>query len=380
MDYELTPEQELLRTTVREFCDREISPESVREHDREHKAPRELYEKLAKQGWLGINIPEEHGGGGAGAVEVAILLEELGRSFLDLSFWVFRTVTWGGLAISRDGTEEQKQEFLPGIAAGDLTICFSLTEPDAGSDAASISLSAVEDGDTYVLNGQKVFTSGFKVSDLDIVATRTSTEGKKHHGITNFIVETDSDGLESQPIETLGHWPLGTAMLYFTDVRVPKTRMLGTLHDGWRDLGVYLRYERLCLSAARTGAAESALSDSVTYAKGRKQFDKPISEFQAVSHRLAEMQTMVEISQMLVYRYASRLDRGLASTRDAAILKLYACEAYKQVADMGLQVLGGYGYTTEYDLERHFRESRLGVIGAGTSDIQRNIIAKTMGL
>jgi len=380
MDHELTPEQELFRATVREFCEREIDREYVRECDRERRAPRELYDKLAQQGWLGINIPEEHDGGGAGAVEVAILLEELGRSFLDLSFWVFRTVTWGGLAISRDGTQEQKAELLPRIASGDLTVCFSLTEPDAGSDAAAISLSAVEDGNEYVLNGQKVFTSGFKVSDLDIVATRTSSEGKKHHGITNFIVDTDSPGLESSPIETLGHWPLGTAMLYFTDVRVPKTRMLGTLHEGWGDLGVYLRYERLCLSAARTGAAAAALADSVAYAKERKQFDQPISQFQAVSHRLADMQTMVEISRMLVYRYASRLDRGVATTRDAAILKLYACESYKQVADMGLQVLGGYGYTMEYDLQRHFRESRLGVIGAGTSDIQRNIIARTMGL
>lgn len=380
MDYELTPEQELLKATVREFCEKEVSRESVREYDREHRAPRELYDKLAKQGWLGMNIPVEYGGGGAGAVEVAILLEELGRSFLDLSFWVFRTVTWGGLAISRDGTEDQRRDLLPRIASGDLTVCFSLTEPDAGSDAASITLSAVEDGGDYVLNGQKVFTSGFKVSDIDVVAARTSTEGSKHHGITNFIVDTDSPGLDWRPIETLGHWPLGTAMIYFTDVRVPKTRMLGDLHDGWSDLGVYLRYERLCLSAARTGAAASALDDSVAYAKERRQFGKPISEFQAISHRLAEMQTLVEISRMLVYRYASRLDRGKASTRDAAILKLYACEAYKQVADMGLQVLGGYGYTTEHDLERHYRESRLGVIGAGTSDIQRNIIAKTMGL
>lgn len=380
MDHELTPEQQLLRATVREFCEREISPESVREHDRAHRAPQELYEKLGSQGWLGINIPEKYGGGGAGAVEVAILLEELGRSFLDLSFWVFRTVTWGGLAISRDGTDEQKQELLPQIASGDVTVCFSLTEPDAGSDAASISLSAVQDGDDFVLNGQKVFTSGFKVSDLDIVATRTSSDGKKHHGITNFIVDTDSPGLEWRPIETLGHWPLGTAMIYFTDVRVPRTRMLGTLHNGWSDLRVYLRYERLCLSAARTGAAAAALADSVAYAKERRQFDRPISDFQAVSHRLAEMQTTVEISRMLVYRYAYRLDRGVATTQDAAILKLYACEGYKEVADKGLQVLGGYGYTKEYDLERHYRESRLGVIGAGTSDIQRNIIAKTMGL
>ena len=377
---EFTAEQELFRDTVRSFCDREISREYVRDCDRQHRPPTELYNRLAQQGWLGINVPAEYGGSGAGAIEVAILLEELGRAFLDLAFWVFRTVTWGNLAISRDGTGEQKAEFLPRVASGELSVCFSLTEPDAGSDAAAISLRAEEDGDDFVLHGQKVFTSGFKVSDLAVVATRTSTERGKHQGITNFLVDTKAPGLEGSPIETLGHWPLGTAMLYFRDVRVPRTRLLGKLHEGWGDLGVYLRYERLCLSAARTGAAASALADALAYAKDRRQFGRPISEFQAVSHRLAEMQVMVEISQMLVHRYATRLDRGEATVRDAAILKLYACEAYKQVADMGLQVLGGYGYTMEYDLQRHFRESRLGVIGAGTSDIQRNIIAKTMGI
>jgi alkylation response protein AidB-like acyl-CoA dehydrogenase len=365
---------------VRDFCDREISREYVRECDREHRAPVELYERLGKQGWLGINIPEEYGGAGGGAVEVAILLEELGRSFLDLAFWVFRTVTWGGLAISRDGTEDQKRTLLPALASGDIKVCFSLTEPEAGSDAAAIALAAVSNGDDYILNGQKVFTSGFKVSDIDIVAARTSSTGSKHNGITNFIVDAKAPGLEWSPIETLGHWPLGTAMLYFQDVRVPKSRVLGTVDDGWRDLGVYLRYERLCLSAARTGAAAAALSDALAYAKERKQFGHPISDFQAVSHRLANMQVMVEISEMLVRRYAARLDRGQATTRDAAILKLYACEAYKEVADLGLQVLGGYGYTMDHDLQRHFRDSRLGVIGAGTSDIQRNIIAKTMGI
>ena len=380
MDIEFTPEQELFRSTVRDFCDREITREYVRECDRDRRPPTELYKKLGEQGWLGINIPEENGGAGGGAVEVAILLEELGKSFLDLAFWAFRAVTWGGLAISRDGTEQQKEELLPKVASGELSVCFSLTEPDAGSDAASISLKAERDGDDFILNGQKVFTSGFKASDIDVVAARTSSEGKKHHGITNFLVDCDTPGLEWHPIETLGHWPLGTAMLTFTDVRVPASRMLGELHNGWNDLGVYLRYERLCLSAARTGAAKAALADSIDYAKTRKQFDQPISNFQAVAHRLADMQVMTEISDTLVYRYAARLDKGKATTRDAAILKLYACEAYKQVADMGLQVLGGYGYTMEYDLQRHFRESRLGVIGAGTSDIQKNIIAKTMGL
>jgi acyl-CoA dehydrogenase len=380
MDGDFTPEQELFRATVREFCKREITREYVRDCDRDHRPPTELFRMLGAQGWLGINIPEEHGGSGAGATEVAILLEELGKAFLDLSFWVFRSVTWGGLAISRDGTEAQKAELLPKVASGELSVCFSLTEPDAGSDAASISLKAEEDGDEFVLNGQKVFTSGFKVSDLDLVAARTAAGAKKQHGITNFLVDTRSPGLGWSPIETLGHWPLGTAMLTFTDVRVPRHRVLGAVDEGWANLGVYLRYERLCLSAARTGAAKAALADAVSYATTRKQFDQPISGFQAVAHRLADMQVLTEISETLVYRYAARLDRGVATPRDAAILKLFACEAYKSVADMGLQVLGGYGYTMEYDLQRHFRESRLGVIGAGTSDIQKNIIAKTMGL
>jgi len=377
---EFTPEQDMFRDAVRDFCERDISRDYVRACDRERRPPHEAYKKLGELGWLGINIPEEYGGSGGGAVEVAILLEELGRAFLDLAFWVFRAVTWGGLAIGRDGQEPLKQQFLPRVANGSTAVCFSLTEPEAGSDAASIRLTATEDGQDFILNGQKVFTSGFKVSDLDVVATRTAVGEKKHHGITLFVVDTDSPGITWTAMETLGHWPLGTAHVFFDDVRVPRSRMLGTLHNGWADNAVYLRYERLCLSAARTGASKAAIADSVDYAKQRQQFDRPISKFQAVSHRLAEMQMKAEISEMLVYRYARRLDRGEATVRDAAILKLYACEAYKDIADMGLQVLGGYGYTMEYDLQRHYRESRLGVIGAGTSDIQRNIIAKTMGL
>ncbi len=380
MDVQFTQEQELFRSTVRDFCEREVTREYVRECDRRHRPPRELYEKIGEQGWLGINIAEEYDGSGGGAAEVAILLEELGRAFLDLSFWVFRAVTWGGLAIGRDGSEDLKREMLPQIVSGRKAVCFSLTEPEAGSDAAAISLSAIEDGEEFVLNGQKVFTSGFKASALVVVATRTSSEGRKQEGITNFLVDTDSPGVTAKEIETLGHWPLGTAQVFFDDVRVPKSRMLGTLHEGWADLGVYLRYERLCLSAARTGAAKAALADSLAYAQQREQFGQPIAKFQAVSHRLADMAMMVDISEMLTHRYASRLDRDVATLRDAAVLKLYACEAYKSVADLGLQVLGGYGYTMEYDLQRHFRESRLGVIGAGTSDIQRNIIAKTLGI
>jgi alkylation response protein AidB-like acyl-CoA dehydrogenase len=169
-------------------------------------------------------------------------------------------------------------------------------------------------------------------------------------------------------------------LLYFDDVRVPHANVLGPVDDGWRNLNAYLNYERLCLSAARTGASDAALNDAVDYAKTRQQFGRPIGKFQAVSHKLAEMALMLEISKLLVKQYTWRFERGINTRQDAAMLKLYTCEAYKSIADMGLQVLGGYGYTMEYDLQRHFRESRLGTIGAGTSEIQRNIIAKTLGL
>jgi acyl-CoA dehydrogenase len=380
VDLSLTSEQAAFRDTVRAFCDREITTEYVRACDRDHRPPTEAYQAMAKQGWLGLNIAETHGGSGAGATEVAILLEEVGKSFLDLAFWLFRALTWGGYAIGRDGTPEQRERFLPRIAAGDWSICFALTEPGSGSDAASITTTAVRDGDDYVINGQKVFTSGFRVSDYVLVVTRTSRGDDRHHGITNLLVDTTSPGLEARPLETLGHWPLGTTLLQFDDVRVPAANVLGTPDEGWRGLTAYLNYERLSLAAARTGAAQSALRDALDYAKTREQFGRPIGKFQAVSHKLADMAVMVEVSKLLLLQYTWKFEQGISTARDAAVVKLYTCEAYKQIADLGLQVLGGYGYTMEYDLQRHFRESRLGTIGAGTSEIQRNIIAKSMGL
>ena len=380
MDLAPTPEQRAFRDTVRAFCDREVPSAYVRECDREHRAPAEAYQAMAKQGWLGLNIAEEYGGSGAGATEVAILLEEVGKSFLDLAFWLFRQLTWGGYAIGRDGTPELRERFLPRIAAGDWSICFALTEPESGSDAASISTTATRAGDDYVVNGQKVFTSGFKVSDYVLVVTRTSRGDDRHHGITNLLVDTRSPGLEARPLETLGHWPLGTALLQFDDVRVPAANVLGAPDEGWGGLTAYLSYERLSLAAARTGAAQSALRDALDYAKTREQFGRPIGKFQAVSHKLADMAVMVEVSKLLLLQYTWKFEQGVSTVRDAAVVKLYTCEAYKQIADLGLQVLGGYGYTMEYDLQRHFRESRLGTIGAGTSEIQRNIIAKSMGL
>lgn len=378
MDLEFSEEQEMFRSSVRELFEKRFGRDYVRDCDSARRPPREAFEALADLGYLGLNIPIEYGGSGATAVDVAILLEELGRGFLDLAFWVFRNVSHGGHAISTHGTQAQKEALLPGFATGELSVCFALTEPESGSDAAALQTRAIEDGDRYRISGQKVFCSGFRVSDYVMVAARTSDE--KHGGITAILVRTDAPGLTASPIDTLGHWPLGTTLLSFEDVEVPRDSAVGAPGDGWRVITDMLQYERLCLSAARTGAAQAALADALEYVGERQQFGRPIGKFQAVSHKLADMQVMAEISRMLVYRFAYRLDRGRATPRDAAILKLYVSEAYKAIADMGLQVFGGYGYTMDFDIQRHFRESRLGVIGAGTSEIQHNIIAKSMGL
>ncbi len=380
MDFRFTERQEMLRSALRELVKRHCPREYVRECDELRKPPWESYKALADGGWFGLGIPEEYGGMGGDAIELAILLEEVGKGHLDLALWAFRVVCYGGVAILEDGAEEQRSFFLPQVAKGDCIFCFGLTEPEAGSDAAAITTTAVADGDHFIINGQKCFTSGFDISHYALLATRTDKTVKKHKGITNFIVDCKSPGINSQKIECLGHRSVPTSRLYLDNVRVPRERMLGGLNEGWEGILKYLTFERLCLSAARTGAAEAALEDAVEYAKERKQFGRPIGSFQAVSHKLADMKMMVEVSRILVYRFGWLVKEGLSGLMEAAILKLYTAEAYKTVADLGLQVMGGYGYAMEYDMQRHFRDSRLGTIGGGTSEIQRNIIARVLGL
>jgi acyl-CoA dehydrogenase len=380
MDFSFTPDQEMLRSCVRDLLDGVCTPEYARECDDKSRPPREAYEALAKHGWLGLIVPTEYGGQGGSPIDLAILLEEIGRSFEELALWTFRTVTYGGYAVMQHGTSEQKAAFLPRVARGELSFCFGLTEPACGSDAAAVTTSAKPDGDGYIINGQKVFTSGMDISDYCLLVTRTAIGPKKQHGITNFLVDTKLPGIEIRKIPTLGQRAIGTTQVFYSDVKVPRDALLGTLHEGWKAVDSYLWYERLCLSAARTGAASAAFEYALQYAKTRYQFGRPIGRFQAVSHKLADMKAMLDVSQLLVYRFAWLLSKGEATRHDAAVLKLQTSEAYKAVADLGLQILGGYGYSMEYPMQRFFRDSRLATIGGGTSEIQRNIIAHGLGL
>ena len=380
MDFSFSSEQESLRDHIRELLDAVCPPEYAAACDNEGKPPREAYDALAKQGWFGLILPQEYGGAGASAVELAIMLEEIGRHFEELGMWVFRTLTYGGYAVMKHGSREQKETLLPKVARGELSFCFGLTEPNAGSDAASIATRAVRQGEQFVIDGQKVFTSGMDISDYCLLVARTGSLEKKQQGITCFLVDTKLPGIDVRKIETLGQRAIKTTQVFYSDVKVPASAVLGEVDNGWEAVDAYLWYERLCLSAARTGAASAAFDYALDYAKGRQQFGRPIGKFQAVSHKLADMKVMLDISRTLVYRFAWLMTQGQATRSDAAVLKLYTGEAYKAVSDMGLQILGGYGYCMEYPMQRFFRDSRLATIGAGTSEIQKNIIARGLGL
>lgn len=380
MDFSFTSEQETLRAHLQELLDEVCPPEYAEGCDREQRPPREAYEALAKHGWFGLIFPAEYGGTGGSAIELAILLEEAGRHFEELAMWLFRTLTYGGYAVMLHGSREQKAALLPKVARGELSFCFGLTEPQSGSDAAALTTKAAAVDGGYLVNGQKVFTSGMDISDYCLLVARTSSGEKKQQGITNFLMDTRLPGIEIRKIETLGQRAIGTTQVFYNDVRVPASAVLGEVDNGWEAVDAYLWYERLCLSAARTGAAAAAFEYALDYAKNRQQFGRSIGQFQAISHKLADMKVMLDISRMLVYRFAWSMAHGKATRHDAAVLKLYSGETYKSISDLGMQILGGYGYCMEYPMQRFFRDSRLATIGAGTSEIQRNIIARGLGL
>ena len=380
MDFSFTQDQETLRAHLTELLDEVCPPEYAERCDNDATPPREAFEALAKHGWFGLILPVEYGGTGGSAIDLAILLEETGRHFEELAMWLFRTLTYGSYAVMTHGTREQKADLLPKLVRGELSFCFALTEPHSGSDAAALTTRATAVDGGYVINGQKVFTSGMDISDYCLLVARTSTGAKKQQGITNFLVNTKLPGIEVRKIKTLGQRAIGTTQVFYNDVKVPASAVLGEVDRGWKLVDAYLWYERLCLSAARTGAATAAFDYALEYAKTRKQFGRPIGQFQAISHKLADMKMMLDISRTMVYRFAWLMSEGKATRHDAAVLKLYTGETYKAVSDMGLQILGGYGYCMEYPMQRFFRDSRLATIGAGTSEIQRNIIARGLGL
>jgi alkylation response protein AidB-like acyl-CoA dehydrogenase len=380
MNFGNTSDQELMLQSVRSLLDDVCSMDYAAKCDINHTPPREAFNAMDENGWLGLIAPESFGGSGGSPTDLALVLEETGHHFEELGLWLFRSFTYGCYAILQHGTDEQKQRIVPGAANGKLSFAFALSEPDSGSDAASLRTRAVIDGDYFIVNGRKQWTSGMDIADYALVALRTNDLGKKQLGISTLMIDTKLPGIEVRKIATLGQHAIGTTEVTFTDVRVPRTALLGQLDHGWAVCEDTLRYERLCLSAVRIGAARRAFEYALDYAKTRHQFGKPIGSFQVTQHKFADMKVMLDTSFTMVRRYAWLMENGKAERADTAVIKYYIAESYKTISDMCLQILGGYGYSMEYPMQRFFRDSRLATIGGGTSEIQKNIIASTLGL
>ncbi|MBI5720938.1 MAG: acyl-CoA/acyl-ACP dehydrogenase [Burkholderiales bacterium] len=379
-DFGFTDEQQMLRDAVRAFVRKEMPDAEARRHDHDKIAPLAAFDKMAALGWLGVAIPEEYGGSGLGFIELGIIQEELSYGLLELAVLFYRATVHGAHSLLTYGSEVQRRKYLPLFAAGKFKSSMSLTEPNAGSDASAVRTRAVRDGEHFVINGAKVFNSQIDLADRTVLVTRTDPSAPPHKGISLFFVDPKSNGVTIERLETLAFRAVGTNRVTYEDVRVHQDDLLGDLNGGWKHLMSNLNKERFSLAAQVTGAAQAALDCALQYAKDRVQFGQPIGKFQAIQHKLADMQIAVHTSRMLTYDLARRLDADIECRKEASIAKVACAEAYFRVADEGMQILGGYSQTPDFAMERHYRDSRIMRIGGGSSEVMRNSIAKDLGL
>jgi alkylation response protein AidB-like acyl-CoA dehydrogenase len=382
VEFGLTDEQKQLRRTVREFAEGEILPH-VMEWDEASTFPLELIPKLAQMGFLGVIFPEKYGGAGMGYVEYAIIIEELSRVDGSIGIIVAAHNSLCSNHIYKFGTEEQKKKYLTPLAQGKKLGCWSLTEPEAGSDAGGTRTTAKKVGDSWVLNGSKTFTTNGHYGDV-CVAMAVTDPSKKSHGISAFIIERGTPGFKPGKKENkLGLRASDTSEVIFTDCKIPAANLLGKEGEGFVNSLQILDGGRISIASLGLGMAQGAYECSVRYAKQRKQFGKPIAEFQAIQFKLADMATEIEAARLLTYQAAWLADRGIAAgdadariTQESSMAKLYAGEVAVRVANEAVQIHGGYGFIKDYPAEKFYRDVKLCTIGEGTSEIQRMVIAR----
>ena len=381
MEFDLSPEQQQVRDLVREFATQEIAP-GAGERDEHEELPLDIVKKLGELGICGVPIPEEHGGLGADAVTWALVIEELGRA--DASVAVTVSVASGLAAgmIARYGNAEQRQRWLPPIAAGEMLAGFGLTEPGSGSDAGALRTKARLDGGSWVIDGSKSFitNSGTPITGFVVVACRTD-EDAGANGVSTVVVPADVRGFSvGPPYRKLGWRSSDTHELSFEGCRVPEDHLLGDRGKGLAQCLAALDDGRISIAALSVGLAQGCLDASVAYAKDREAFGRPIGNYEAIAFKLADMRAAVEASRLLTYRAAWLKDQGRPYTTEAAIAKLRASETAVDVAREAIQVHGGYGYTEEFPVARAYRDAKVLEIGEGTSEIQRLVIARDLGL
>jgi len=376
MNFDLTDEQEHVRRSVREFAEGEILPH-VLEWDEAQKFPQEeMRRKMADLGWLGVLQPEEFGGAGMGYIEYAIIIEELARvdPALALSVAAHNSLCTGHLAIA--GSAEQKAKYLPMLTQGECWGAWGLTEPGAGSDASGTKTVAVEKDGGWLVNGSKNFITNASYAGLCVAVAVTDRE-KGNKGITAFLFEKGMPGFGPDKKENkLGMRASDTASVVFSDCHVPSANMVGNRGEGFVDAMKVLDGGRISIAALSVGCAQGAYEAAIRYSKEREQFGKPISSFQGIQFKLADMATEIEAARLLTYQAAAMKDAGRGVTKQSAMAKLYASEVSVRVSEEAIQIHGGYGYIKDYPVEKFWRDSKLLTIGEGTSEIQRIVIAK----
>jgi alkylation response protein AidB-like acyl-CoA dehydrogenase len=377
----LLEERELLRQTVREFVEREIPKAKANEVEQSHDFPEWLWQRMAAAGLQAVGIEERYGGAGGDIVMQMTVAEELARSLAGL-VWAWGMTSFSGAkSVGLYGTEEQKQRYLPAMAAGRDKWSISITEPGGGTDvlgAMKTTAKRVEDG--WLLNGQKIWSTLAHVADYLLVVARTSSQDKPSQGLTVFIVAGKAKGVTATPIPKLGMRAIGSCVVILDDVFVPDEDVLGEVDNGWKQFTGTLNNERIMVAAVCCGIQQGVLEDAIAYAKERHAFGKPIGQMQRIQHYIADMATWLELSRLITYKAAKLQSEGLPCHVESTMAKMVASEWANEAADLGIQILGGMGYSAETDAQRYWRDSRLYRIGPISNEMCRNFIGEQLGL
>ena len=377
MDFGYTPEQHHLRSTIRAFAETEIKPH-VMEWDESQHFPLDVFRELGRLGVLGAVFPEELGGAGYSYIDYSIIMEEIARVDPSIALSLAAHVSLCTNHIFLAGNPEQRERYIPKLASGEWIGCWSLTETEAGSDAGGTRTKAVPDGDAWVLNGGKTFTTNAHIADV-CVAMAVTDRAASHHGISAFIIEKGTPGFKTGKKENkLGMRCSPTGEVLFTDCKLPATQLCGKRGEGFVDSLRILDGGRISIAALSVGLAQGAYEAALKYSKHRKQFGRFISEFQEIQHKLSDMATEIEAARMLTLRAAWLKDNGHSVNKESAMAKLFASEMAVRTADSALQVHGGYGFIKDYPVEKFYRDVKLCTIGEGTSEIQRLVIARQL--
>ena len=377
MEFAYTPDQIALRKHVRDFAEGEIGPH-VMEWDEAQTFPLAVVKKLGELGYMGAIFPEDLGGAGLGYIEYAIMIEELSRVDASVGLIVAAHNSLCSNHIYLAGDAEQHRRYIPKLASGEWIGCWSLTEPEAGSDAGGTRSKALKDGGNWILNGGKTFTTNAQYADV-CVAMAVTDRSASQHGISAFIIEKDTPGFRVGKKENkLGMRASATGEVLFEDMRLPESQLLGKQGEGFVDSLRILDGGRISIAALSVGIAQGAYEAALRYSKQRKQFGRPISEFQAIQHKLSDMATNIDAARLLTYRSGWMKDNNQRVTKESAMAKLFASEMAVRVCDDALQIHGGYGFIKDYPVEKFYRDVKLCTIGEGTSEIQRLVIARQL--